>query len=146
MAKPAPSVEAMLAWLRDPKIDERSPGFYELKDIHARMCSAIADWIDAARMHEHGSYAEALNVLDQITHTFPAPPRDDSFEKLVESMTGERPTEPISASEARAANAPNVEVLAVDLYDTESHKDLPPYVQKLVRELRADMGLENEEG
>ncbi|UJQ87190.1 hypothetical protein SEA_BAILEYBLU_52 [Arthrobacter phage BaileyBlu] len=144
MAKTAPSVEAMLAWLRDPKVDERSPGFADLAGVHARMCSAIADWIDAARMHEHGSYAEALSVLDQITHTFPAPPRDDSFEKIVESLVGERPAEPTAAPDARAAGE-GVEVLTVDLYDTESHKNLPPYIQDLVRELRADMGLNDEE-
>lgn len=141
MSKQFSSVEAALAFLRDSKAIAASNIPEDLKAPYERLTTAIADWIDASRIHETGSYARACYTLEALVHSLPIPPRDDSFEKIVENLTGERKSEVEKDDEDDA----EMEIMTVDLNDVESHKDLPPYVQKLVRDMRKALGKEKEE-
>lgn len=80
------SVESMLTTLRRPSHYGNNPMLEDLAPAHERMMRGVADWIDAARAHEHGSYYSAVAVLDNLVHSAARNPEVADFADLLDFL------------------------------------------------------------
>lgn len=55
----------------------------ELAAGFAKLCEGVVAWISAARTHAPDGYAGGRDVLEELTHLFPAPEDEEAAPRLL---------------------------------------------------------------